>query len=198
MMMRKHIHIVICTVTFCLGLVALGAAQADRWKKVIGTKAPEWSGLKWVNSEPLSLADLKGKVVLIRWWLETCPYCQATAPSLNEFHNRYAKKDLMVIGMYHPKPRGRKVTVEEVDHFRKVKDFEFPIAIDENWTVLKDYWFNQGGEGFTSVSFVIDREGVIRYVHPGGSYNKNGLPYNDPQWSKDYFKMKTVLEDLLD
>ena len=175
-----------------------GMAQPDQWMKMVGTQAPEWSNGKWINSRPLSLEDLKGKVVLIRWWLETCPYCQASASSLNEFYAKYSEKGLVIIGMYHPKPLGRKVSVEEVEMFTQAKEFKFPIAIDEDWTTLNNYWFEKGGEGFTSVSFIIDQGGVIQYVHPGGSYNKNGLPYNDLQWKKDYFEVKEVLENLLE
>lgn len=173
-------------------------AQPAPWQQIIGTKAPEWSLDRWVNSKPLSVQDLKGKVVLVRWWLETCPYCRATAPSLNEFHEKYAKKGLVIIGMYHPKPYGRRVSREEVTRYSEVKDFKFPIAIDEEWATLKRYWFDQGGEAFTSVSFIIDREGLIRYIHPGGSYNAEGLPHNDPQWRHDYHDVKAMLELLLE
>lgn len=173
-------------------------AQPAPWKQLIGTKAPEWSLDRWVNSKPLSVQELKGKVVLVRWWLETCPYCRATAPSLNEFYEKYAKKGLVIIGMYHPKPYGRRVSHEEVTRYSEAKDFKFPIAIDEEWATLKRYWFDQGGEAFTSVSFIIDREGLIRYIHPGGSYNAEGLPYNDPQWRHDYHDVKAMLELLLE
>ena len=100
--------------------------------------------------------------------------------------------------MYHPKPLGRKVSVEEVMEFSQAKEFNFPVAIDEDWATLNKYWFEQGGEGFTSISFIIDQEGVIRYIHSGGSYHKNGLPYNDSQWRNDYFEVKRVLESLLE
>ena len=81
--------------------------------------------------------------------------------------------------------------------YSEAKGFKFPIAIDEEWATLKRYWFDKGGEDFTSVSFIIDREGVIRYVHPGGSYSAKGLPYNDVQWQRDYYEVKAMLEELL-
>ncbi len=168
------------------------------WMEMIGTHAPEWSDLEWINSKPLSLEGLKGKVILVRWWLETCPYCEATAPSLNEFDAAYSDKGLVVIGMYHPKPMGRRVSIDQVTEFSEAKNFKFPIAIDENWENLNNYWFEKGGNGFTSVSFILDRDGVIRYIHPGGSYNPDGLPHNDPRWSNDYFEVKAVVEGLVD
>ena len=197
--MNAHLVLVLAwTVFLGQSFVTSGMAQSDQWMKMVGTKAPEWSNREWINSKPLSLEDLRGKVVLVRWWLETCPYCQASASSLNEFYEKYSEKGLAIIGMYHPKPLGRKVSVEEVVEFSQAKEFKFPIAIDEDWATLNKYWFEQGGEGFTSVSFIIDQEGMIRYIHPGGSYNKDGLPYNDSQWREDYFEVKEMLESLLE
>ena len=183
--------------TLCLSIPSCMTAQYQPWMDMIGEEAPEWSALSWINSDPLSLADLRGKVVLIRWWLETCPYCEATAPSLNRFHTKYADQGLVVIGMYHPKPYGRKVSNREVGEYSQEKGFTFPVAIDEDWHTLNQYWFEQGGRDFTSVSFLIDRQGIIRYIHPGGSYNEDGLPFRNPQWQRDYFEVEKMLESLL-
>ena len=187
----------LATLVLCLLCSACASAQHQPWKQMIGKKAPPWSDLAWVNADPVSLADLAGKVVLIRWWLESCPYCEATAPSLNAFQSKYAEKGLVIIGLYHPKPYGRKVSVREVREYCRDKGFRFPVAIDEDWQTLSKYWFEKGGRDFTSVSFIIDRDGIIRYIHPGGSYNPEGLPFRDPQWRKDYFEVEKVLEELL-
>jgi thiol-disulfide isomerase/thioredoxin len=58
----------------------------------------------WLNTPPLTLEQLKGRVVLVRFWTQGCSYCAHSAPALNEFHRRYASRGLVVIGMYHPKP----------------------------------------------------------------------------------------------
>ena len=47
--------------------------------------------------------------------------------------------------------------------------FHFPVAIDRDWRTLHRWWLDGHDRGFTSVSFLIDGRGVIRYVHPGGS-----------------------------
>ena len=70
---------------------------------IIGTRAPAFEVLTWLNSEPLTIDELKGKVVLVRFWLVGCPYCTNSAPSLVEFHNKYADKGLVIIGVHHPK-----------------------------------------------------------------------------------------------
>ena len=97
-----------------------------------------------------------------------CPYCTASAPALNDLHARYAERGLVVIGMYHhkgaePLDPGRVRALAERFHFR------FPIAIDHDWKTLRAWWLDDH-PSWTSVSFLIDRRGVVLYVHTGGSF----------------------------
>src|SRR6185503_4479865 len=73
----------------------------DSLTGVIDQPAPPWQVSQWFNSPPLTLEQLRGKVVLVRWFTGTsCPFCGATAPTLRALHERYASKGLAVIGMY--------------------------------------------------------------------------------------------------
>lgn len=162
--------------------------DASAREKLIGAKAPAWTVTHWINSTPIELQDLKGKVVLVRWWTAPdCPYCKATAPALNEFHEKYSDKGLQVLGFYHHKS-DEPLRVEEVKRFSNSFGFKFPVAIDEDWKTLHRYWLDQGKSKWTSVSFLIDRHGIIRHIHPGGEYVKG---------DKDYALMKTRIEELL-
>ena len=168
---------------------------AKEGDELIGKPAPEWGKLEWMNSQPLKLNELKDKVVLIRWWTETCPFCAASAPALNEFHDTFKDKDLVVIGMYHPKPPGprRQKTLEKaVERL----GFEFPIALDMDWRTLRRYWLAKGGHRWTSVSFLIDKGGKIRYIHPGGEYYK-GESETRTDAQRDYGELKTMIEKLI-
>ena len=167
-------------------LLASTVAQAD--DKLIGTKATEWQLTNWINSKPLTLKGQRGKVVLVRWWTgDGCPFCAATAPALKQFHARYSGKGLVVLGIYHHKGKGplKKDKVKET-----VKDFgfQFPVAIDPDWQTLKRWWLKDAERKWTSVSFLIDRKGVIRHIHPGGSYRKG---------DKAYRTMQNKIEELL-
>src|SRR5882724_10591658 len=76
----------------------------DSLTGVIDQPAPPWQVSQWFNSPPISLEDLRGKVVLVRWFMgPSCPFCSGTAPTLRALHERYADKGLTVIGMYHHK-----------------------------------------------------------------------------------------------
>ena len=155
---------------------------------LIGTTAPEWSVTNWINSAPLELKDLRGKVVLVRFWTAPhCPYCKATAPALNEFHKKYFSKGLQVIGIYHHKS-DEALQVENVKKAAERFGFKFPVAIDPDWQTLHRWWLDHGKENWTSVSFLIDRRGVIRHIHPGGEYVKGDI---------DYAVMKNKIEELL-
>jgi peroxiredoxin len=169
-----------------LSCVAPFRARAE--EKLIGTKPPEWQVEHWLNSGPLKLADLKGKVVLVRWWTAPdCPYCKATAPALNGFYRAYHQRGLEVLGFYHHKAGGP-LRVADVKKRAEKFGFEFPVAIDTRWRTLNQWWLDTGDRDFTSVSFLIDRRGVIRHIHPGGQYVKG---------DKSYAEMKAKIEELL-
>ena len=136
---------------------------------IIGTKAPEFEGLTWLNSEPLTIDDLEGKVVLIRFCLVGCPFCINSAPSLVEFHKKYADKGLVIIGVHHPKSEQTKNN-ELVKKQAKVFGFEFPIAQDLEWRTINSYWLGGKKRSFTSSSILIDKNGIIQFVHDGGEY----------------------------
>lgn len=165
-----------------------GADKTDV-SSIGGKPAPAWELQTWFNAPPRSIEDLRGQVVLVRWFMSSeCPYCSATAPSLVQLHEAYAPKGLIVIGMYHHKSEAPMV-VDEVrslalDHYK----FRFPVAIDDDWTTLKRWCLGAHPDSWTSVSFLVDRRGVVRFVHLGGEY---------PPDSADYLQMKRWIEELL-
>lgn len=156
--------------------------------KLIGTRPPEWEVTNWFNGAPVKLGDLRGKVVLVRWWTAPeCPYCRATAPALNEFYQKYHAQGLEVIGFYHHKS-DEPLKVETVRKYADQFGFKFPVAIDTDWKTLHQWWLDGDRRDFTSVSFLIDRQGVIRHIHSGGEYVKG---------DEAYAEMKGAIEKLL-
>lgn len=168
---------------------------AKEGDELIGKPAPEWRTLEWMNSQPLKLNKLANKVVLIRWWTETCPFCSRSAPALNEFHDTFKDKGLVVIGMYHPKPPGPRPQ-KALEKAVKRLGFEFPIALDMDWRILRRYWLAKGGHRWTSVSFLIDKGGKIRYIHPGGEYYK-GKDKAQTEAERDYDELKATIKKLI-
>jgi peroxiredoxin len=157
---------------------AAGAASAasagepqidDSLTGVIDEPAPPWTVSQWFNSPPLTLESLRGKVVLVRWFMgPSCPFCSATAPTLRTLHDRYAARGLTVVGMYHHKEE-TPLDPEQVGGWVEQYGYTFPVAIDKDWTTLDRWWLGGRQRPFTSVSFLIDKAGVVRRVHLGGT-----------------------------
>ena len=164
-----------------------GAAPPDG-SDLGGTRAPGWDIPEWIGSPPIAWPSLRGKVVLVRWFMSTdCPYCTASAPALNALHQEYGGRGLQVIGMYHhknPEPLDLEKVRGWVDDFK----FKFPVAVDRDWTTLDKWWLGGRQRPFTSVSILVDQTGTIRHVHPGGT-----LALGSP----DYAALRSKVEQLL-
>lgn len=163
---------------------------------VLGAPAPEWPEVRWAQGGPLSLGRLRGQVVLVRFFTDpTCPFCSATAPALNELQRELGPRGLAVVGFYTPKPRPQPTAVAHVRKVARRYGFEFPVAVDDEWAALKRLWLDRAGDsGWTSVSLLIDRAGVVRHVHPGGAFSKDAA---DPGARRDYEEMRSAIEALL-
>ena len=168
-----------------LGLFLLAAHQPcaatdiSRGDDRIGLPAPPLALRLWLHSQPLEMDALKGKVVLIRWWTDGCPFCAATAPSLRQFDRKFGNRGLAVIGIFHPKPAGD-WNVARLRAAAEQKGFTFPVALDGDWTALRRWWPDPESRGWTSVSFLVDKKGIIRYVHPGGEYSPGRIRRGRP------------------
>jgi peroxiredoxin len=184
----------VCVFLLLLPLVASRGSREGQ--ELIGTPAPNLSINQWVNSAPLEIGQLKGKVLLVRWWTDTCELCSATAPALRKLQDEYGTKGLQVIGVFHPKPAGD-WNLERVKRAAAHYQFTFPVADDGDWTALKRWWLNGAHREYASVTFLVDRHGVIRYVHPGGEYHEsNGTPVHEI-CDADFKAIQKVIAGLL-
>lgn len=141
---------------------------------VIDQPAPPFQVSQWFNSSPLALEDLRGKVVFVRWFMgPSCPFCSATAPTLRALHEKYAAKGLAVVGMYHHKEQ-TPLDPTQVEGWVKHYGYQFPVAIDKDWATLRRWWLDAHERSYTSVSFLLDKAGVVRRVHLGGTISPEG------------------------
>lgn len=162
---------------------------------VLGKPAPAWPDLRWAQGGPVALSDLRGKVVLVRFFTDPdCPYCSATAPALNELQQDFGGRGLVVVGFYTPKPEPRATTTGHVRKVARKYGFSFPVAVDDEWKALRRLWLDRADTGWTSASLVIDRRGVVRHVHPGGTFAKDS---QDAAARRDYAAMREAIEALL-
>ena len=179
---------------------AVGAESEPLWRpsegaELIGRPAPALSGLTWLNSEPLSIEGLRGKVVLIRFWLVGCPYCKNSAPALAELYEKYGGDGLVVIGIHHPKSER---TRDDALVLKAAKGlgFEFPVAQDRDWKVINAYWLGGARRSYTSSSILIDKKGIIRFVHDGGEfYSSEDNPDADLAYKTIDAKIRELLAE---
>jgi cytochrome c biogenesis protein CcmG, thiol:disulfide interchange protein DsbE len=107
----------------------------------------------WMNSSPLKLDELKGKVVLIDFWGTWCPPCRASVPKVNELAKKYKEKGLVIIGV--STTRG----AEKMTETAKQLGIEYPIAADLDNATVKAYQV----DGYPDY-YLIDRAGNLRYA----------------------------------
>lgn len=134
-----------------------------------GPFAPELiPGGVWFNSNPLKLADLKGKVVIIDFWTYSCINCQRTLPYLRQWYERYKDKGLVIIGVHSPEFEFEK---NESNVRKAIVDFQlkYPIMQDNNFDTWRAY-----NNRYWPAKYFIDKDGYIRYTHFGeGAYDES-------------------------
>jgi thiol-disulfide isomerase/thioredoxin len=145
-------------------LVAGFAASAAH----AASAAPEFTGIdKWLNSDPLTMQQLKGKVVLVDFWTYTCINCVNTLPYVKSWHQKYKDKGLVVVGVHTPEFPFERNTAN-VELAIKRFDIRYPVAQDNRyatWTAYNNqYW---------PAVYLIDKQGKVVYSHFGeGDYAK--------------------------
>jgi cytochrome c biogenesis protein CcdA/thiol-disulfide isomerase/thioredoxin len=131
--------------------------------------APEFTGIEsWLNTPddaPLTLAGLRGQVVLVDFWAYSCINCQRELPHVEAWAKAYASAGLTVVGVHTPEYAFEHV----VDNVRAGADrigVTFPIAIDNDYGTWNAY-----GNNVWPATYLIDATGQVRYVLYGeGSY----------------------------
>jgi len=133
--------------------------------RVVPRPAPAWGNKSWLNTDkPLTLEALKGRVVLLNFWVFTCINCTNTVPSLVDFDRKYRDQGLTIIGMHTPEfpPYAGEHDKSNVQRALERHHIEYPVAQDNDtrtWDLYRiRFW----------PSFVlIDKKGQIRYEGAG-------------------------------
>ena len=133
--------------------------------------APDFTGnQRWFNTaggRPLSLGELRGKVVLVDFWTYTCINCIRTLPYLKAWDERYRDKGLTIVGVHTPEfPFER--DAENVKDAIAQNGLRYPVAQDNDYATWDAY-----GNQFWPAKYLIDARGQVRYTHFGeGDYEE--------------------------
>ena len=151
--------------------------------------------LDWLNTPDNKPVKLVGKATLVRWWTDTCPSCAMSLPAIELLRKTFATRGLQTLAVYHPKPP-RDVAAHDVLQMAKAIGYSGWVATDLQWETLQRVYLGTDERPSTSVCFLLDGKGVIRYVHPGPAFG----PTDDPakcQLNQDYLNITAAIEAMV-
>ncbi len=148
-------------------LVSVSAAPGGARQTPAEYQAPEFThrmAHEWIHSEPLTLGDLRGSVVLIDFWTFDCWNCYRSFPWLNRVEAAYGSRGLQVIGVHTPEFDHEKIrenVVEKVEEF----NLHHPVMLDNDFS----YWRAMNNR-YWPAFYLIDKRGIVRAAFVGETH----------------------------
>lgn len=156
--------------TFTIGLILAGTITAFTTpysSPMINQRAPEIHADTWLNTSPLSMKSLRGKVVLVEFWTFGCYNCVNVQPYIKQWHAKYSKSDLVIIAVHSPEFDHEK-KLSNVRNYVSRNQIHYPIVTDNDFKIWRSY-----SNRYWPAVYLIDKKGTIRYFHAGeGRYNE--------------------------
>lgn len=164
-----------------LAIVAITSARPMQApaedKQMMNATLPSFNGaVEWLNSKPLTGAELRGKVVLVEFWTYTCVNWLRTLPYVRAWAKKYQDKGLVVIGVHTPE-FGFEKNLDNIRRAMKEMQIEYPVAVDSNYAI-----WNAFGNEYWPAMYFIDAQGRIRHHHFG---------------EEDYEQSERIIQQLL-
>lgn len=138
-------------------------------------KAPKFFGISaWLNSSPLTMESLRGKVVLVDFWTYSCINCVRTLPYLTSWYQKYHKDGLVIVGVHSPEFEFEKKK-ENVEKALQTHNIQYPVALDnelQTWAAFDNHYW--------PAHYLINKDGHVVYTHFGeGDYDvtENNIRY---------------------
>jgi thiol-disulfide isomerase/thioredoxin len=137
-------------------------------ESLTGKSAPDFSGLRgWLNTPPLTMASLKGKVVLLDFWTYSCVNCVRSLPHMKLIYKEYSGEPFVLVGVHTPEFEFEKQP-ENVASAVKRFGIGYPVAVDSENITWKLY-----GNQYWPRQTLVDSKGIVRWEHAGeGDYDK--------------------------
>lgn len=131
-------------------------------------RAPEPTGLnKWINSEPVTIASLKGRVAMVHFWTLGCSNCINVLPYVTKWYDTYRDKGFVILGIHTPEFAYER-EAENVANAIKKFGINFPVAQDNDFATWNAY-----GNRYWPAIYLIDQTGNVVYIHYGeGKYQE--------------------------
>jgi thiol-disulfide isomerase/thioredoxin len=160
--------VVVGALSYATGLTKLLLSpfgSSTEYKGSESATAPEIASGEWINSEPLKLKDLRGRVVLIEFWTFGCINCRNSLPFVESWHDRYREKGLTIIGVHSPEFDEEK-NVESLRGQVASLGIRYPVVTDNDYQTWKAF----NVDAWPTI-FLLDKQGRIRWMRVGeGKY----------------------------
>jgi thiol-disulfide isomerase/thioredoxin len=162
--------LIVGALSYATGLTKLirsSFGSSTEYKGADSATAPELAAGEWINSTPLKLNELRGRVVLIEFWTFGCINCRNTLPYVKSWHDRYKEKGVTVIGVHSP----------EFDEERLIENLRREVtSLGIRYAVVTDNdyktWNAYHVEAWPT-TILLDKQGRIRWMHVGeGGYDE--------------------------
>ena len=151
--------VIVALVAFVGSIVRFSLMEKPQIKEKVaikeGTIAPSFT-LKDLTGKEVSLADYRGKLVIIDFWATWCPPCRKELPHIQKVYDKYKDKEVIVLAIT------SESNIEKVKDFIEEGDYTFPILIDGRREANSAY-----GIRAIPMLFVLDKEGKIQHTHRG-------------------------------
>jgi len=171
--------IVIVTISYVtgagpLGVLSMGISRLTSGEQMIPSRtltaenkapvAPELANGVWINSEPLTLKSLHGRVVLIEFWTFACYNCRNTLPTVIKWDSQYRDQGLTIIGVHTPES-DLESNLNDVRREVAELGIKYPVVTDNDYSTWKSYKV----EAWPTL-FLLDKQGRVRWTHVGEGY----------------------------
>jgi len=150
-------------------IAVLSAAQQNAFGGLIGQpvnlsqvrfvvcKAPEIEAETWINSSPVRLTDLKGKVTVVHFYAFGCGNCIRSLPYYNQWHDHFPSGIFQIVGIHRPETQQER-DIDKVKKKASEAGIEYPVAVD-NESLMWNAWANRVWPSI----YLIDKNGYVRY-----------------------------------
>ena len=156
--MRKLLSLTVLLIVAILAIAQFGPSllRSEEMVRPDARPAPEFSGIStWLNSQPLTVESLRGKVVLVQFWTYSCINCLRTLPYVTRWYEQYKDKGLVVVGVHTPEFAFEKERANVETAIRRL-GIHYPVAQDNQYRTWRAF-----GNQYWPAAYLIDRSGTI-------------------------------------
>ena len=150
---------------FLLTILFACAGAVPAAESLSGGVAPSVAGGPWLNSPPLDVNALRGRVVLVEFWTYGCFNCRHVEPHIKQWWHQYAPSGLMVVAVHAPEFAAERELTKVAAYVRS-EGIGYPVVLDNDFAIWRRF-----ANKYWPTLYLIDRQGRLRYRHIGeGDY----------------------------